>query len=235
MGACAQMAQALGLHRDSRAMNLEPITRDERLRVFWVCYVMDKTISIGVGRSSALHDYDCDVPLPSSSRDDDAGSPFTSSFNRLHSFVYNIRLAQISSKVYRKLYSARSLARHTIDSLADAVGDLDEDLASWRISVPAKYRPESDIEWKADTLHQHILQLHLAYYNCLYNIHRAIFTFPFGPTPGSHLTPDRPLHLLRRNRIYGSSAIAIGAARTSLRLVLSLCERFHGLVDLRIW
>lgn len=245
MGACAQMAQALGLHRDCHTLSLPPIVREERIKVFWVCYVMDKTISMGVGRSSALHDFDCDVPLPSSNGDalltgeycdDNDISPLTGSFNRPHAFfVHNIRLAQIISRVYRKLYSAQSVAKHTVDSLADAVGDLDEELMSWRNTLPAEYRPEHDVEWKADILHRHILQLHLGYYNCLYNIHRAVFALPFGPTPGSYFTPDRPLHLLRRNRIYGSAALAIGAARACLRLVLTLAERFQGLIDLQIW
>ena len=246
MGACAQMAQALGLHRDSHALNLQPIVREERIKVFWVCYVMDKTISMGVGRSSTLHDFDCDVPLPTNNNGDEpsAGeygdgnhvSSLKGPFNRPHTFfVHNIRLAQIISRVYRKLYSAQSIARHTVDSLADAVGDLDEELITWRNALPVEYRPEHEIEWKADNLHRHVLQLHLGYYNCLYNIHRAVFALPFGPTPGSSLTPDRPLHLLRRNRIYGSAALAIGAARACLRLVLTLSERFPGLIDMRTW
>jgi hypothetical protein len=243
MGACAQMAQALGLHRDSHALNLSPIVREERIKVFWVCYVMDKTISMATGRSSALHDFDCDVALPSSDEpwtceDGDGNNinPLTGALNRLHDFfLYSIRLAQIISRVYRKLYSARSVARHTIDSLADAVGDLDEELTSWRNNLPEEYRPEHDVEWKADILHRHILQLHLGYYNCLYNIHRAVFTLPFKPTTGSYFTPDRPLYLLRRNRIYGSEALAIGAARACLRLILTLAKRFPGFIDLRIW
>ena len=236
MGACAHMAQALGLHRDYHALKMDPIVREERKKVFWVCYIMDKTISMGIGRSSTLHDYDCDAALPSSnseyySDNDPSGPP-----NWLHhTFVHNIRLSQIISKVYRKLYSAQSVAGHTIDSLADAVGDLDEELMSWRSNIPAEYRPESDVAWQSDALHQHVLQLHLGYYNCLYNIHRAVFTLPPESISSSYVTPDRPLHLLRRNRIYGSSALAIGAARACLRLVLMLAEKFPGLVDVRIW
>ena len=237
MGACAQMAQALGLHRDSHTLRLEPAAREERIKVFWVCYVMDKTISMGVGRSSALHDFDCDAPLPSSHSDysnDSEIEPLAGLFDWHHAiFLDNIRLSQITSKVYRKLYSAQSVARHTIDSLADAVGDLDEELMSWRNKIPAQYRPEHDIVWKADVLHRHVLQIHLGYYNCLYNIHRAVFISPFGPT--SYITPDRPLNLLRRNRIYGSAALAIGAARACLRLCLTLAEKFEGLIDMRIW
>ena len=146
MGACAHMAQALGLHRDYHALKMDPIVREERKKVFWVCYIMDKTISMGIGRSSTLHDYDCDAALPSSNSEyygdnDPSGPP-----NWLHhTFVHNIRLSQIISKVYRKLYSAQSVAGHTIDSLADAVGDLDEELMSWRSNIPAEYRPEFEV------------------------------------------------------------------------------------------
>jgi hypothetical protein len=204
---------------------------------------MDKTISMAVGRSSALQDFDCDVPLPSSNfdglpgtGDEHGASGLGGSIKRSHIFfVHNIRLAQIISKVYRKLYSAEAVARHTIDSLADVVGELDEELMHWRNTIPEAYRPEHDIEWKPDILHQHALHLHFGYYNCLYNIHRSIFSLPSGPAPGSYFTPDRPLHLLRRNRNYGSAALSIGAARTCLRLVLALREKVPGVVDLRVW
>jgi hypothetical protein len=243
MGACAQMAQALGLHRDSHGLHLKPMLREERLKVFWVCYVMDKTISMAVGRSSALHDFDCDVPLPPSNCDElpCTGEEHRSSCRRDSIsqpptfFVHSIRLARIISKVYTKLFSAKAVARHTMDSLADAVGNLDEELIHWRNSIPVDYRPEHDIEWKPDILHQHVLYLHLGYYNCLYNIHRSVFSLRFGPASGFHGTPDRPLHLLRRNRTYDSAALSIGAARTCLRLVLAVTEKSLGLADLRIW
>jgi hypothetical protein len=236
MGSCAQMAQALGLHRDSHTLKLDSIIREERIKVFWVCYIMDKTISMGIGRSSALHDYDCDAPLPSSNSERYDNNDVTGLPSWPHRiFVHNIRLSQIISKVYRNLYSARSVANHTIDSLADAVGDLDEELMSWRNSIPVEYRPECDVAWKTDVFHQHLLQLHLAYYNCFYNIHRAVFTLPLEPISLSYVTPDRPLPVLRRNRIYGSSALAIGAARACLRLALMLAEKYPGLIDVRIW
>lgn len=236
MGACAQLAQALGLHRDHHDSKVDPIVREERINVFWVCYIMDKTISMAIGRSSSLHDFDCDVPLPSGNGETFGTRSFiNSSIWRHELFLLDIRLAEITSRVYRKLYSAQSVARHTIDSLADAVGDLDEQLLAWRDNIPAEYRPELDVGWRADPLHRHILQLHLGYYNCLYNIHRAVFALPFGQGSASYMTPDRPLHLLRRNRIYGSAALAMGAARAGLRLILALTENFDNLIDMRIW
>jgi hypothetical protein len=34
-GPCAQLAQALGLHRDSHGLKMYPVVREERQRVFW--------------------------------------------------------------------------------------------------------------------------------------------------------------------------------------------------------
>jgi len=176
-----------------------------------------------VGRSSTLQDHDLDIGLPST---------FSTTF-----FPHTIRLARLISKVYRRLYAAQSMRRHTPDSLADAIGELDAELLDWRASIPAQYRPEHEIQWQNNTLHQHVLQLHLSYYNCMYNIHRAVFSLPSsGPASlASCLTPDRPLHILRRNRVYGSAALAVGAARAGLRLVLNVVESCAGLVDMRIW
>jgi hypothetical protein len=229
------MALALGLHRSSHALKLDPVAREERTNVFWVCYIMDKTISMGIGRSPALQDYDCDAALPPDIGDRcSRHSPFDSGW-RYHTFLHNVRLSQIMSKVYRRLYSAQAVSNHTIDSLADAVGDLDMALMAWRENIPADYRPECQVAWEPTVFCRHILQLHLGYYSCLYNIHRTVFTMPLEAMSSSHVSPDRPLHILRRNRVYGSSAIAIGAARASLRLALVLVERFPGLIDMRIW
>lgn len=242
MGSCAQLAQALGLHRESHRIIIDPIVREERLNVFWVCYVMDKTISMMVGRSSTLQDFDYDIGLPSSvgekqmtqalTHSTSNGSGVSSSFSF---FVHHIQLAQIISKVYQKLYSAQAIARHTIDSLADAMGELDAELFQWRNDIPAEYRPDHDIEWKNDTFHRHVLHLHLSYYNCMYNIHRSIYSLPSGPVPISYFTPDRPLDILRHNRVYSSAALSIGAARTCLRLIIKVTKDCPGLANMRIW
>jgi hypothetical protein len=241
------MAQALGLHRDSLDILVPAHLREERLKVFWVCYVMDKTISMAVGRSSALHDFDCDVPLPPVQE----GNPATEPSNEHNSdkavrlstdertqgtfFVHTIKLAQIISKVYMQLYSAQAVTRRAMDSLADTVGDLDMELMNWRNTIPEEFRPECDVQWKSDVLYQHVLYLHLGYYNCLYNIHRSVYSIRFGPTPDSHLIPDRPLRVLRRNRVYGSAALSTGAARTCLRLCLRLVQTCPDLICLPIW
>jgi len=235
MGSAAQLAQALGLHRRTqRAM--DPVTKERRNRLFWVCHVMANNISMLVGRPSPIQDYDCDVDLPLDV-DDDQITPqgiIPSTGRRPFNFFLNdIKLSKIMSKVYCRLYSAHALTNHTWDSLAVSIGELDSELIQWRDSIPLEYRPEQEIAWADNPTYRRVMLTHMSYYNCIYNIHRPIFTLALRS--GSSFAPDKPVRELRNARVYGSAAVCVGAARSGLRLVLDVGERLPGLIATRNW
>lgn len=235
MGSAAQLAQALGLHRRTHRIT-DPITKEQRNRLFWVSYVMANNISMLVGRPSPIQDFDCDVDLPLDV--DDAqitrDGIIQSQGNRPFNFFLNdIRLSKIVAKVYSRLYSARALANHTWDSLADAIGELDTELISWKDSIPLEYRPEHEISWQSNSRYRRVMLCHLSYYNCMYTIHRPVFTLALRS--GSNFSPDNPVKELRNARVYGSAAVCVGAARSGLKTVLEVARRFPGVVRTNNW
>ncbi|KAG8834574.1 hypothetical protein FRC17_008243 [Serendipita sp. 399] len=62
-----RMAQALGLHRDSRAWGLDSDVEQRRRWLFWQLNFMDAVIAAGYGRPRYFnpHHYDCPLPDPS--------------------------------------------------------------------------------------------------------------------------------------------------------------------------
>jgi len=235
MGSAAQLAQALGLHRKSHRAT-DPVTKEQGIRLFWVCHVMAKNISMLVGRPSPIQDYDCDVDFPLDVDDNQItrdGIIFSTLRRPFNFFLNDIRFSKIVSGVYCRLYSAQALANHTWDSLADTIGEFDSDLIRWRDSIPLEFRPEQDIAWKDTPTYRRVVLTHLSYYNCMYTIHRPIFTLAL--CSGSSFAPDKPVKELRNARVYGSAAVCVGAARSGLRLVLDLAKRYPGLVSTNSW
>lgn len=91
--------------------------------MFWFVYVLDKSLSLRLGRSSTLQDYDITLELPGQSSD--VGL-------QAWDMVYNfwIDLARFNGRVYEQLYSARALSDSETDRVQRAK-DIIRDMQSW--------------------------------------------------------------------------------------------------------
>lgn len=65
MGLTVQICQDLGFYKEPSA-NLSPTSQEERRRVFWSTYLLDKQISFSRGIPTTLHDEECILQLPCS-------------------------------------------------------------------------------------------------------------------------------------------------------------------------
>jgi hypothetical protein len=50
------MAQGLGLHLDASSFTSEFINQEVRKRVWWGCFVIDRILSMKIGRPHTIHD-----------------------------------------------------------------------------------------------------------------------------------------------------------------------------------
>ncbi|KAK2800055.1 hypothetical protein FQN51_006294 [Onygenales sp. PD_10] len=92
------MCQSMGYHRNS-VLNIDPFSvAEEKRHVFWRLYMIDKNLSLNLGRTSHFQDHDIDAEL------------FTPSINPrqrpwdLMALVI-IKFSAIQGRVYDKLYS----------------------------------------------------------------------------------------------------------------------------------
>src|SRR5690349_1744058 len=102
----ARLAQAIGLHRRLDGYGLKEREIEQRRNVFWIVFGLEKGISLRSGRPSVFSDDDIGVELPPKSPED------YKNISTAESYIGNFRnfatLAVLESRVYNKLYSARS-------------------------------------------------------------------------------------------------------------------------------
>lgn len=107
---------------------------------FWLCYIFDKDIAVRTGQPPIIADQFCDLTLP------DGYDEYRFSGRQMgprRSLVQSpwlpgdLRLSMIKSKALQTLYSSASL-RMSDAELLKTIRELDEELESWRASIPVK-------------------------------------------------------------------------------------------------
>ena len=171
IAAAMRLAQTMGLHRKSNESSILESEIEQRKRVFWVAYFLDKDISLRTGQPPSQNDDDMDVELPSHNLSDiHVGGNV---INTTNFFNCRIGLGIIQGQVYKRLYSAKAL-RQSVEEQLLAERELDAMLATWRNSVP--------IDFEEDTLTTlqppippalvHKIIMRFTYVSCLITIHR---------------------------------------------------------------
>lgn len=209
------------MHRKGTFFQLDPVEAEQRRRTFWVIYLVDKDISLRSGRPPSIHDDDVSVEYPAEEPEDGNGLIECKDGSQCNLFLLMIKFSRITGKIYAKLYSA-SAARQTDTELLTTIGNLDEELEEWRMSVPEEYRPGCELEPKHDGIMIPVLVFHFSYYNALTTIHRmsihhGYWTNRLSDFAIQGLNPG-PLN----PRVFLSASICVNAARESIHLTKKL-------------
>ncbi|KAI4919140.1 hypothetical protein J4E85_009397 [Alternaria conjuncta] len=81
-----------------------PEDRQTKIHIFWMIYMLDKTLSLRLGRSSILQDWDISLPFVVSSDKHAESSAFLS---------YWIKVARVQGLTYEKLFCPAAFAKST--------------------------------------------------------------------------------------------------------------------------
>ncbi|WPG98486.1 Hypothetical protein R9X50_00127700 [Acrodontium crateriforme] len=221
--AAIRLAHSIGLHKRGSGFNLNEAENEQRKRVFWIAYLLDKDICLRSGRPPALDDDDMNVDMPSDDPPDNVGNiplakPKADGKTTMNLFRLMCTFAQIQSRVYKQLYSVKS-SRQSDGELLNTIGELDAELEEWKDGIPIDFRPEHDINAAHSPLILHVVVLHFAYYNCLTTIHRMAVHHGYWTSRLSDYAIKglnaRPLN----PRVFMSAALCVNAARTSIGLI----------------
>lgn len=98
ISSAAGLCQSLGYHRINTMVNDNPEDRQTKIQIFWMIYMLDKTLSLRLGRSSILQDWDISLPFVVSSNPDDK-NPESSDM-----LSYWIKVARVQGLTYEKLF-----------------------------------------------------------------------------------------------------------------------------------
>ncbi|WZH44524.1 fungal-specific transcription factor domain-containing protein [Fusarium acuminatum] len=219
VAAAMRLAQSIGLHKRGTGFNLNPIEIEQRKRVFWIAYMLDKDLCLRAGRPPAQDDDDMNVELPDADPADNIGNiPLADGKGKMNLFRVMCEFATIESEVYKRLYSVQA-TKQSDGELLNTIGELDRKLEEWKDSIPIDYRPEHDINASHTPLILHVVMLHLTYYNCLTTIHRMSVHHGFWTSRLANYAIQglnaRPLN----PRVFSSAALCTAAARASVSLL----------------
>lgn len=214
-----RLAHSIGLHKNGDAFNLHPIEAEQRKRVFWIGYLLDKDSCLRSGRPSVQDDDDMNVDLPSHDPPDNIGNiPLSDGKGKMNLFRTLSEFSLICGKVYRSLYSVAA-SKQTDGELLNTIGDLDKELEAWKDSIPIEFRPEHEIKSTHTPLVFQVVVLHFSYYNCLTTIHRMAVHHGYWTSRLSEYAiqglNSRPLN----PRVFSSAALCVSAARASIHLL----------------
>ncbi|KAI1819051.1 N-terminal binuclear Zn cluster-containing protein [Xylaria intraflava] len=212
-------SHSIGLHRRGTGFNLNPIEIEQRKRVFWIAYMLDKDICLRTGRPPAQDDDDMNVDLPDADPADQIGNiPLANGKGKMNLFRIMCELAVIESNIYKRLYSTKA-TKLSDGELLQTIGELDKELETWKDSIDIDYRPEHEIKASHTPLVLHIAMVHFSYYNALTTIHRMSIQHGFWTSRLANYAirglNARPLN----PRVFSSAALCASAARATISLL----------------
>ncbi|KAH4899156.1 hypothetical protein HBI80_174760 [Parastagonospora nodorum] len=214
-----RLAHSIGLHKKGANFNLNSAEVEQRKRVFWIAYMLDKDICLRSGRPPIQDDDDMNVELPSEYPADNIGNiPLADGKGTMNLFRLMCTFSVIQSNVYKGLYSVKA-SKQTDGELLNTIGELDRELEDWKDAIPLEFRPEHDIKASHTPLILQVAVLHLGYYNCLTTIHRMSVHHGYWTSRLSNFAIQglnaRPLN----PRVFMSAQLCVQAARASIHLL----------------
>jgi hypothetical protein len=99
LGTAAGLCQVLGYHRYQTYKDDTEEDRNNKIHIFWMIYIFDKTMSLRLGRASFIQDWDISLPYFNDSK-----GP-TDVPDGKQMLTYWVKVARVQGQTYEKLFS----------------------------------------------------------------------------------------------------------------------------------
>ncbi|KAB8201340.1 hypothetical protein BDV34DRAFT_202966, partial [Aspergillus parasiticus] len=147
--------------------------------LFWLCYCIDKEMSLRKCQAPLINDADCDLDLPANYVPLSSDHQFFTYPLSSHELLYptDLRLALLKSKIYLQLHSHQSRT-HSEARRFQLIRELDQELNDLKSQFPITCQPEAFANGDIPDSLFHDLSLrgvsmHLEHYHCLAKVHGA--------------------------------------------------------------
>lgn len=160
LGLAVRVAQSMGLHVEDelfsdRDRDLAP--QEKRRRVWYSIYVLDRLVSLQLGRPPAICDGNFNVRLPSRQSDTDLVDLTSQSDGHFEYwagdyFIALIEFSKIIGKVFNRLYGPSKL-----DDAASTLSTIDRlnfELLQWRSNLPRNLRFDLSHTFEKSTVYK---------------------------------------------------------------------------------
>ncbi|KAH7127830.1 fungal-specific transcription factor domain-containing protein [Dactylonectria estremocensis] len=178
VGLAARIALGMGLHTSKTYEGLSHDVIQRRKRVFFSIYMMDRVVSMALGRPFALHDDDIDVTPFVDVDEEDVTPEGIQAPNSLNPSLMAIplhilALRRISSKMATQVYSNQRVAKFSPHEREEILRSLHKELIDWRRNMPF---PLPDVNTQVPHLTSNWYDLN--YYTHLAMLYRPTPLFP---------------------------------------------------------
>ncbi|KAH7171367.1 hypothetical protein EDB81DRAFT_942127 [Dactylonectria macrodidyma] len=206
--------------------------------LFWLCFMFDKDIALRTSQPPLISGDYCDLTLPENYLDCYSYLPDLERYLHTSSlelddltphFPGDPRLCFIKEKTCRLLYSVQAQRKSDADILRDIRG-LDDELETWRQSIPPDFRPTLSISKKRQLRMQHMripwcmhfVSLQMEYHHLLRAIHRA------SERCSINQAQNNPEGYDWNQGVHSSIAISLEASRSTLIFLKAAVSRLAG-------
>lgn len=175
--AAIKQAHRMGLHRRCHDPNISAAEIEERKRVFWIAYCLDKDLSLQMRQPPTQDDDDMDVELPF---DNDGSLIFTGESTDKSLLTFRAQLATIQGQIYKRLYSVKA-TKQSVAERVEAARELENILQVWRGRIPNDLMRDFDepfIQLSIQGTGRHPTILQLLYFDSLAIIHNSLPALP---------------------------------------------------------
>ncbi|VUC33466.1 unnamed protein product [Clonostachys rosea] len=183
LGQAVRTAQSIGLHVEQKTTLPVSPEIERRRRLWYSIYVLDRLLSLQLGRPPAIHDADCDVPLPSRVGDGDIDwdadevQASSEGFCAGDYFLAVISFSEIVGHVLRDLYSPKPC--HNTGAGMSSTKDLDRRLLQWKLHLQRPLRFDLGHAFDTSTTYKRQRNmLAIKYHHLRALIHRPYLCFP---------------------------------------------------------
>lgn len=113
----SEICQTLGYHRIASMKNDAPKEKEKKQFLFWLVYCIDKSLSLRLGRSSAIQDWDISIPFPemntstSSAASQSGESNEDTNILMAWVFQYWVVGGHYQGSIYETLYSSDAISQ----------------------------------------------------------------------------------------------------------------------------
>lgn len=187
--------------------NVNPTDHLHRRRLFWQSFVLDRGISLRIGKPPLIAD-EFLLDLPEEHPADGYSMYYYPNNVTLNFFLQQVRLAQIQGRILAALYSRVDMPPAELEA---EIRRLDADLQEWRESIPEMIHPER-VEALLDGDYHRLVcltTLHFTYFQLVVAIHSAVFRLPaLEDQEGMEMGDVGP-----------SLALCVGASRAAVSLL----------------
>ncbi|KAJ5193103.1 hypothetical protein N7449_009245 [Penicillium cf. viridicatum] len=190
VGTAARLALGMGLHAASSYRKFPLNVQQRRKRIFFSIYMMDRVVSITLGRPFALHDDDIDV-TPFENADEEfihadsisPQNPLQPSLMAVPLHILSLR--KIAGNISRQVYGNVKNANLTLSEREAIIASLHQELLDWRRSMPF---PLPDVN-------ESVPHLNTTWYDFNYYTHLAMIYRPSPLCPVSDLKRIKMLEM----------------------------------------